>query len=316
MSPQISTIIPAYNIADYIEKTLNSVIQQTYKNIEIIVVDDGSTDDTYGVCKRFADFNSNFDIQVIHKENGGVSSARNAGILAAKGEYICFVDGDDLVSCNMVESLYRLLGTEDMSSCGFEYYGEGKSASGHRLATIDSGNALMELCDNGTIPYSACAKLYRTEICREILFDCNTGILEDFLFVCEYISRIKNVRTTDEVMYYYVKRETSALGSPFSHKRMDLIYSYKKAIKIVKSRYPQIVPYYNCSFFVELIELNLRMPRKKEFNEDRKNVLLEIRSLRNSEMQGHKIKLLKVKLYKISPILYKLVMNIYRFFRK
>lgn len=310
MNPKISIVVPAYNLANYIELTLDSIIRQTYKNIEVIVVDDGSTDRTYDVCRNYANCNSNYDIQVIRKENGGVSSARNAGIAAANGEYICFVDGDDLISVNMVKKLYEIMGVSGLSSCGITHYGKKNFVSTRHLI-VDSKNVLIELCDNRLITYSACAKLYRTEICKKILFDCNTGILEDFLFVCEYISRIDNVSITGEIMYDYVKRVGSALNKPFSHKRLELIYSYKKAISIIK-KYPDVVPYYNCSFLAELIELDLKMPNTEEFLSDRKKVQSEINNLRKMKIRGSKTKKLKIRLYKISPLLYKNVMKLYR----
>ena len=150
-------------------------------------------------------------------------------------------------------------------------------------------------------------------MCKDILFDCNTGILEDFLFVCEYISRIESVSITNEIMYYYVKRDSSALGKAFFFFFMDLIYSYRKAINVVKKRFPEVAPYYNCCFFVELIELNLRMPKNNDFQNDRNQVRQEIGSLQKVELRGDKIKLLKIRLFNISPLLYKTVMLIYRF---
>ena len=116
----VSVIIPAYNIEDYIGRCLDSIISQTYKNLEIIVVDDGSRDHTGEILDNYA--KKDRRIKVIHKENGGVSSARNKGIEAAEGDYIGFIDGDDLIEPEMYKTLVDLLEEEnaDIAHCGYQ----------------------------------------------------------------------------------------------------------------------------------------------------------------------------------------------------
>ena len=116
----VSVIIPAYNIEDYIGRCLDSIISQTYKNLEIIVVDDGSRDYTGEILDNYA--KKDRRIKVIHKENGGVSSARNKGIEAAEGDYIGFIDGDDLIEPGMYKTLVDLLEEEnaDIAHCGYQ----------------------------------------------------------------------------------------------------------------------------------------------------------------------------------------------------
>ena len=116
----VSVIIPAYNIEDYIGRCLDSIISQTYKNLEIIVVDDGSRDHTGEILDNYA--KKDRRIKVIHKENGGVSSARNKGIEAAEGDYIGFIDGDDLIESEMYKTLVDLLEEEnaDIAHCGYQ----------------------------------------------------------------------------------------------------------------------------------------------------------------------------------------------------
>ena len=116
----VSVIIPAYNIEDYIGRCLDSIISQTYKNLEIIVVDDGSRDYTGEILDNYA--KKDRRIKVIHKENGGVSSARNKGIEAAEGDYIGFIDGDDLIEPEMYKTLVDLLEEEnaDIAHCGYQ----------------------------------------------------------------------------------------------------------------------------------------------------------------------------------------------------
>ena len=120
MKELVSIIVPVYNLEKYIEKCVRSLLQQTYTNVEIILVDDGSRDESGEICDRLASEDSR--IKVIHKENGGLSSARNCGIENATGEYIMFVDGDDFISELMVEKLYVALkdNCADISVCCFK----------------------------------------------------------------------------------------------------------------------------------------------------------------------------------------------------
>ena len=118
-SDLLSIIVPAYNIADYIERGVNSVRSQTYRNLEIIVVDDGSTDDTGAICDRISSEDQR--VQVIHKENGGLAEARNAGVEKATGAYIAFVDGDDWIDSNMYEEMLGALKEQhaDLAICRY-----------------------------------------------------------------------------------------------------------------------------------------------------------------------------------------------------
>ena len=136
MNELISVIVPVYNVADYVEKCVKSIIKQTYNRIEIILVDDGSTDGSGEICDRLVQ--SDDRIHVLHKMNGGLSDARNAGIEQAKGDYYVFIDSDDYVDGHMIEALYHALyvNRADISVCGFQAVDEG-------------GNFLSEMTSSG-----------------------------------------------------------------------------------------------------------------------------------------------------------------------
>ena len=127
---EVSVIIPVYNVENYVKKCIDSVINQTYTNIEIILVDDGSTDSCGSICKEYSLRDNR--ILVIHKKNGGLSEARNVGLSYAKGNYILFVDGDDYIEKNMIEKLYNtiLSNDSDMALCNFFYVDENEEVCG------------------------------------------------------------------------------------------------------------------------------------------------------------------------------------------
>ena len=177
---------------------------------------------------------------------------------------------------------------------------------------IDSEKAIRLLCDNDVISYSACAKLYRSDLVKTLRFDVNTGILEDYLFVCNYITRCKNITVIPEYLYFYVKRENSALGRAFSHKRLDLIYSYRESIKLLSDCLPNTVPYIYGCYKTELIELLCRIPQNEEFEDDKEIIVRELSRIREQKIKGSLKKAIKIKLFELSPILYRNVIGCYR----
>ena len=182
MEKLVSVIIPAYNIEKYISRCLDSIIAQTYNNLEIIVVDDGSKDQTAEILDDYQKRDSR--IIVIHKENGGVSSARNQGLDIAKGDYIGFVDGDDLIKPNMYEVLVKLLEEEnaDIAHCGYQmvfpdrvdyYYNTGR----RKIQTTQEG--LKDLLSGKMIEPALYNKLYRKQLFNNILLDEKIRMNED-----------------------------------------------------------------------------------------------------------------------------------------
>ena len=218
MSDKISIIIPAYNIENYISATLDSVLAQSYKNIEVIVVNDGSTDKTGEIIDSYAEKDSR--IKAIHKENGGVSSARIAGINASSGEWIGFVDGDDFVEQEMFEHLLKnaLDNNADISHCGYQmvfpdghidmYYNTG------RKETVDKDRGISELISGNYIEPSLCCKLFRHDVVigfeKSHLWDSSIRINEDLLMNYILFSKAESSIYEDKPFYHYVLRKGSA----------------------------------------------------------------------------------------------------------
>ena len=225
MSDLITVIIPIYNVGGYVEATIESLLAQSYKNIEIILVDDGSTDDSGDVCDKYAGIDKR--IKVIHKANGGVSSARNAGLEEAKGEYVAFVDGDDIVSADYIKSLYEMLKENDVDMSVQVYYNmfsaKKEKSVAENIDRVMSANEFMEFEILGCRDTSVCVKLYRLEIIQSynIRFDENITNLEDMLFLFQYLSKCNRVfYDTNQVNYYRTIRRDGVVFSKFQEHKL------------------------------------------------------------------------------------------------
>ena len=242
----VSVIIPVYNIKDYISNSVISVMNQTFKDIEIILVDDGSTDGCCEICDEYAGKDKR--IKVIHKQNGGLSSARNAGLDIANGEYILFIDGDDYIALNSIEYLVHIQKETDADIIQFEYE-ETKEISFHKHIEFNEQYELIKdkkifyerLYQFGGVIASACTKLYKKELFDTLRF--KEGILhEDEYFVTRLFSLVQSIAYINEKLYYYVMRDDSIIRSEFSIKKLDYFLVRKDRIEILKElNYPDLL---------------------------------------------------------------------------
>lgn len=229
MDNKISIIIPAYNLEDYLGATLESVLAQTYRNIEIIVVNDGSSDGTGAVADRYAE--KDYRVRVIRKENGGVTSARLRGVAEATGEWIGFVDGDDYIEPQMYEHLLKnaLKYNADISHCGYRmvfpnrvdyYYNTG------RLVQQDRASGLNDLIRGQFVEPSLCNKIFRKDLCCNLLENRNFyGEIknnEDLLMNYWLFKAADRSVYEDVCPYHYILRKGSAANSSLNeHKLRD-----------------------------------------------------------------------------------------------
>lgn len=229
----ISVIIPIYNVDKYLRKCIDSVRNQTYQDLEIILVDDGSPDDSAGICDEYAKRDSR--IMVIHQENGGVSSARNAGIEVARGEYICFIDGDDFILPDMFEKMYHAIQKDDadMCICNFSYVnedGEVLEGIGYHTSICDEvtdcctilGRLNQLTCVDYVIPWN---KLYKKQIFQVIRYPIGK-YNEDVFVAHELIYQCKKISLISDRLYMYVQRPGSTMHSTISVKHLDEIEGY------------------------------------------------------------------------------------------
>lgn len=222
----ISIIVPVYKVEKYIRHCVESVLNQTYKNIECILVDDGSPDNCPRICDEFAEKDNR--IKVIHKQNGGLSSARNMGIDNAKGKYIVFVDSDDYIHPQMIEILFEKLIHEnaDISICNIEYVFENSSIQKEYISPIKNEvigrKELLEklLQKNASFYVVMCNKLYKKELWNNLRFPVGE-IHEDEALIHDIFLKCDRAVSVDKKLYFYFQRIGSIMHTEKSDR--DLI---------------------------------------------------------------------------------------------
>ena len=232
MEPLISVIVPVYKVEKYLRKCVDSIIAQTYKNLEIILVDDGSPDNCGAICDEYEKKDSR--IKVIHKENGGLSSARNAGLDIASGEYIGFIDSDDFVSPRMYERMYDAIKRTGADLCKCNLIGFKDGDAVEELAK--QRNSVEEKVYCGADIYnkvgllSAAIKLYKRNLWDELRFP--VGKLHEDRFVAYKIyDRCSSVCCIDDILYYYLSRSGSIMHT-YNIKRLDDIEAVIETVPI------------------------------------------------------------------------------------
>lgn len=231
MEDLISVIVPIYKVEKYLSKCVESIIAQTYINLEIILVDDGSPDECGKICDVFASKDSR--IKVVHKENGGLSDARNAGIKSAHGEYLLFVDSDDYIAPNMVELLYKSVveNKSDMALCSLlpvDEFGniikDNYSISPIKTEILNSEEALCCLYNGHNSWYYvvACNKLYKKTLFDSIEFP-KGKLHEDEYIVHKIFDKCKTISCLSDSLYYYVQRKDSIMGQEMDARHLDMI---------------------------------------------------------------------------------------------
>lgn len=238
----ISIIIPVYNVEKYLRNCLDSVLAQTYKNIEIILVDDGSTDGCPEICDEYAKKDSR--IKVIHKEYEGVSEARNVGLGQVNGKYIAFVDSDDSVSTDYIEYMYRLLveNNTKLVIAAHTVVSNGKTINfgdGYTEKVLTTEEALDRmLCEKGFY-IAVWAKLCDKELFNNIKFP-KGKINEDNLVTPKLILQCEKIAYGNKSIYNYNKRKNSITMSKFNLSKMDLIELTDQMCDEIEAQYPNL----------------------------------------------------------------------------
>lgn len=248
-TPLISVIVPVYRVEEYLERCVKSILSQTYKNLEVILVDDGSPDQCPAICDACAEKDAR--VKVIHQENKGLSGARNAGIDAASGEYLVFVDSDDYVSPHFIEELYQLLQDTGcaIGQCRFSYVkGDGLVEEGDSAFCIYRGESLMEQLygpeEKATCFVVAWNKLYRAELFKETGIRYPEGrIHEDEATTYRLFHEAKKLAFLDRALYGYYTENGGSITSVFSAKRLQWLTAHEERIAFFKKNgYEKLLP--------------------------------------------------------------------------
>ena len=281
MNELVSIVIPVYNISSYLEECLNSIIMQTYKELEVLVVDDGSQDDSLSICKKFALIDDRF--RVIHQENKGVVGARQTGIENATGKYIAFIDGDDWIDEDMIQTMVDALGDSDMVCAGVNWEKE-KDCFCNKRDLFDVGvyqgesldkirqNMIYDLERNLSHPITTWMfnKLYTTNKVKKIhkSIDRQLKFSEDAVFVYRYFLECEKVTITDSYKYHYRYREESALHKNDTKRLANISNTYNELLGTIKDKPDEYRLHEQCHrWLLErcYIALNEKMSIEKEY---------------------------------------------------
>lgn len=270
----ISIVIPIYNVEMYLQRCIDSIINQSNNNIEIILVDDGSTDSCSSICDEY--LKKDKRIKVIHKKNGGLSDARNAGIKIATGKYITFIDGDDYIDTFFVEKLYNaaISTNSDIVCCGIKAVYE--DANRHKInlsdkfISLSNIDALKDMLYQKNITNSACAKLYKIDLFNNIKFPFGK-ICEDLATTYRLFYKASKISFTKSAYYYYYQRSDSIIHKKFNTNRMIGLEFAKEETKFIKANCPKLTKaainreFMECYYIIKNVPLNDNY--KKEINE-------------------------------------------------
>lgn len=278
--PLITVVVPVYNVEKYLEKCVISIINQTYTELEIILVDDGSTDASGTLCDELAKKDDR--ILVIHKPNGGLSDARNCGIQKARGTYIGLVDSDDYIAPDMYEMLYKNILKEeaDVSVCSlYSCYEDKVEAVGNHEYKVINGSEMIRLSLEGKSPCIwAWLKLYKRELLLTTPFEKGRQY-EDAIVIVDLFSKVDRVVIEQTPKYYYVHRVGSITTQKYTKSSSDVIYAWEKNLETVKEKYPEYLElaWYRVywSYFVVLDRIIVS--GSEEAKEDEKQIIQKIR---------------------------------------
>lgn len=297
----ISVIVPVFRVENYIVRCVESLVGQTYHNLEIILVDDGSFDGCSQICNEWGKRDSR--ITVLHKTNGGLSDARNAGMKIAAGEYISFIDSDDYISPDFYEVLLASIQNEgsDVIECGVvKVYENGKADAFFDDLTIHSFSTeegLSYLIGENIFHQYVWNKLYRTEIVSDFFFPVGK-LNEDEFWTYQVFGGAKKVTKVNRTMYFYFQRSTSIMGEKFNVRRLDALEGKAARQKYVNQYYPSLAVQAKIDFYSSCV-FSYQSALKYLSGEERREALRKIKEQkRNCELTVDEIKTVRGKFQK------------------
>lgn len=278
----VSVIIPVYNVENYLKRCIDSVLRQTYENLDIILVDDGSTDQSGTICDNYTKSDSR--VRVLHKDNGGQSDARNAGIEIAKGEYLYFVDSDDFITDDSIDFLHNslLVHDADIATHGYViYYGEDTAIESNKLVdnvqlVLSKDDALEKLMYEKYVTTSACMKLYKRELFGKIIRFPSGKLYEDLAIVYRLFSKARTIVLNTTPKYYYYERSGSTTQSNFSLSRMDGLEIAEDQLNYICTNHPALIPAAQYRLFAEAVYIAMKIPMCDNLYNDARNTTFQV----------------------------------------
>lgn len=256
MDSLISVIVPIYNVEDYLDRCVESIINQTYKNLEIILVDDGSPDNCPKMCDDYAKKDSR--IKVVHKKNGGLSDARNAGMKVATGEYVSFIDSDDYISLDFYETLLQTIvdNDSDIVECSVVKFYEDNNFDEYsddlKVTNYDTLYALDGLINENPFKQHVWNKLYKSSVALDIPYAVGK-LNEDEFWTYQVFGKAKKVTRINKTMYYYFQRGSSIMGNSYNIKRLDALEGKMNRQAYIEKNFPTLITTAKIDFYSSCI---------------------------------------------------------------
>lgn len=316
--PLISVVVPVYKVEKYLKKCVESILAQSYTNLEIILVDDGSPDNCGKLCDEISKKDSR--IRVIHKQNGGLSSARNAGIDIAQGEYIGFVDSDDTIEPYMYEKLYGAIYNDKtkLAVCAVNYVYENgevlRKKSVGRDMTFDFYHAMIEMNTHRIFDMGAWSKLYHRELFENLRFPVGK-LSEDYYIMFRIFDRAQKISYVDTACYNYLQRKNSITRSvKINH---DHEYAAKEQMEYLDEKHPELktvghVAYASSALTVYDFYIKNKVSCPKQRIDHFKQVINENMEYIKDATYLSASKRIQFKLFCLNPLLYNIVFKMYR----
>lgn len=311
--PLVSIVVPVYNVEKYLERCLKSIIQQTYLMLEIILVDDGSTDSSGEICDKYSEMDER--IQVIHKENGGLSEARNVGIDKACGKYIAFIDSDDWVTEDYISDMYIALkeNDSDVAVCGMiktskEDFRRKKVEEENSVYSNDE--AIRQLLYR-RISTSAWGKLYKKALWEERRFKVGK-LYEDVEPLYFILKKSKKIVVINKRNYFYFCRPGSIVNQKFSIRKMDYVESCKKVLEYVTKDYPQYEKAAMSRLIWAEIHVLMHMDNPKDYPNEYELLIQDVKKNRWMILKDKQNKVITRMVVGLSFMGYKLLKAIFK----
>lgn len=303
----ISVIVPVYNVEPYLDRCIQSIVNQSYTDLEIILVDDGSQDNCPAICDNWA--RRDHRIMVIHKKNGGLSDARNSGLAIATGEYIAFVDSDDWIDPDLIITLLSAIRKDhsEVAVCTVEMVWEDSTPNQlltvHINKVLDRFEAQKALLEETLLKQPVWGKLYRCELLKGIPFEVGKQH-EDVYWSYQVIGNAEHVSLIKYIGYYYTQRATSIMGQGYTLQRLDVLSAYEKREEYMAEHFPELVSQARISIYMSCI-YHGQMSLKYLSSEDRKQALSYLESVKRKYP-------LRRELYRNKKMTYRLWLDLAR----